>query len=89
MDVISEFGGLAQLSASVILAVVVLWVFRGQLVPARYYNEMKAHRDRLQEALDEKEAVIVELVAQQTELVAANMTAKRVLESLSPGEEEK
>lgn len=82
MDVLREFGGLAQVTSSMVVVIGVFMLFRGLLVPWRYYNEMKDARDEWRRTAEKAQAANAELLAQQRLLLDSNLTTKHVVESL-------
>lgn len=60
MDWLAEFGGLTQVTASALLALVVIMILRGQIVPKVRLDEARQDRDAWRTAYDtEHEARIV------------------------------
>ena len=56
MDVLGQLGGLGALSAAGLLGLMVLLIMRGDLVPRKIHEEVKADRDGWRKALDAERA---------------------------------
>lgn len=84
MDLLAGLGSLAPLTPTAVVLLAVLLIFRGQLVPKLYYDEMRTSRDRLQAAVEKRDETIADLVGQQADLIDALQTTKHALEALPP-----
>lgn len=85
---LSELNNFGPLTASGLVLAAVWLIFRGNLVPRIYYDEMRASRDKLQATLEMRDETIRELVSQQRELIDGNLTTRRLIEALSESLEE-
>lgn len=81
MDWFGELGGLGTLSASGLLALVVLFIMRGALVPRRTVDDIKEDRDRWRSAAEESRE-------QVTLLLSVGHHAERLLRETNPDEED-
>jgi len=84
MGMLAELGDYGPLGATGLVVLVIILIFRGKLVPSRYYDEALRSRDEALEAVDKKDDIIAELVEQQKVLLVGNLTTKRVIEALPP-----
>lgn len=82
--IMAELNNFGPLTASGLVLTAVWLIFRGNLVPRIYYDEMRASRDKLQATVDKRDDTIRELLSQQRELLDGNLTTTRVIESLPP-----
>ncbi len=81
---LAELGGWGPLTAGGLVLLAVWLIFTGRLVPRLYYLEMQTSRDRLQAAVEKRDAALAEMLRQQAELLEALQTTKRAIEALPP-----
>ena len=82
---LTELNAFGPLTASGMVLLVVWLIIRGHLIPRSYYVELRADRDYWREAATKKETANRELLNQQSQLLDAALTTKKVIESLPPG----
>ncbi|MFE0692939.1 hypothetical protein [Streptomyces sp. NPDC058869] len=76
----------AEGGAVALLAVVVLMVLTGRLVPRRTYDDLKEDRNDWRTAHGESEKARVEAMRQNSELIELSRTGVHLLDSLPRGE---
>lgn len=84
-----------QLGWGVIIAVAIIMIFRGHLVPERYYSDVQKERDTWREAAetsenarDEERRLNIEQSKQLEELTSQMSTIVHIVESLPNPEKE-
>ncbi|MEU0354991.1 hypothetical protein [Streptomyces cyaneofuscatus] len=76
----------AEGGAVALLAIVVLMVLTGRLVPRRTYDDLKEERDGWRTAHTESEKARMEAISQTGELIELSRTGVHLLDSLPRGE---
>lgn len=77
---------LAEGGAVALLAIVVLMVLNGRLVPRRTYDDLKEERDSWRTAHTISEQARMEAIAQSGELIELSRTGVHLMDSLPRGE---
>lgn len=84
---LAEIGGLTQVTASALLALVVVMILRGQIVPRVRLDEARQDRDAWRRSSEAKDEVIAEQSATISEMIRTTDLTRRAWDLLLPPSE--
>jgi hypothetical protein len=89
MDVVAALGGLTNITAGSLLAIGVVMILAGKLVPRSHLDDMRSERDAWKTAALESEKARRETETASWKAVHALSTVEQVLTALVPPKTEK
>jgi hypothetical protein len=80
----AEFGGITQLTASALLALVVVMILRGQIVPKVRLDEARQDRDAWRQAYEAEHQRAAEYEKSTAEQIRSLDLVQRALDAMTP-----